>query len=135
MSKRITEVEGIGLKYADLLAGQGIKTTTELLEIGGAKKGRMSLAENTAISEKMILTWVNMCDLFRVKGVGGQFAELLQRAGVDTVKELRTRNARNLADKMAETNKQKKLCRVSPGIVLVCKWIAQAKDMEAMVSH
>ena len=72
MSKKITEVAGIGLKYAMLLDGEGIKTATDLLEIDGDKKGRMTIATNTAINEKLILRWVNMCDLFRVKVVGGQ---------------------------------------------------------------
>lgn len=135
MSKRIDDVEGIGLKYAALLISEGIKTTENLLEAGANKKGRKSIAEKTAISEKMILTWVNMCDLFRVKGVGGQFAELLESAGVDTVKELRNRNAANLALAMAEVNKTKRICRVSPSIVLTSKWIEQAKQLEPIVSH
>ena len=135
MSKRIDDVEGIGLKYAALLISEGIKTTENLLEAGANKKGRKSIAEKTDISEKMILTWVNMCDLFRVKGVGGQFAELLESAGVDTVKELRNRNAANLALAMAEVNKTKRICRVSPSIVLTSKWIEQAKQLEPIVSH
>ena len=135
MTKRIQEVEGIGPKYAELLDIEGIKTTSKLLEIGCDKKGRQTLAEKTTISEKTILKWVNMCDLFRVKGVAGQYAELLEGAGVDTVKELRTRNAENLTDKMVTVNREKKLCKVAPSINSVSKWIEQAKEMPPMITH
>lgn len=135
MSKRIQDIEGIGPTYAEKLKKEGIHTTEKLLEIGANKKGRQELAEKTSISEKYILNWVNMCDLFRINGVAGQFAELLECAGVDTVKELRTRNAENLATKMAEVNAQKKLCKVSPNAAMVAKWIDQAKTLDPMVSH
>lgn len=135
MSKNIQDVEGIGPKYAELLIQEGIKTTNNLLEVGGSKNGRKSLAEKTSINEANILKWVNMCDLFRINGVAGQFAELLEGAGVDTVKELRNRNAENLAEKMAEVNNDKHLCKASPSAKTVTKWIEQAKEMEPMVSH
>jgi len=135
MSRSIKDVEGIGPKYAELLSQAGIKTTGRLLESGGNRTGRKQLAEKTSITEKNILKWVNMCDLFRVNGVAGQFAELLECAGVDTVKELRTRNAENLAEKMAEVNKKKRLCKASPGLKTVTKWVAQAKEMEPMVTY
>lgn len=135
MSRSIKDVEGIGPKYAEMLSQAGIKTTGRLLESGGNRAGRKQLAEKTSITEKNILKWVNMCDLFRVNGVAGQFAELLECAGVDTVKELRTRNAENLAEKMAEVNKKKRLCKASPGLKTVTKWVAQAKEMEPMVTY
>lgn len=135
MSNSIKAIEGIGPKYAEILVAEGIKTTNKLLDMGCNKKGRKSLADKTSISEKTILTWVNMCDLFRVKGVAGQFAELLEGAGVDTVKELRTRNVENLAAKMLEVNKVKKLCKVSPSAVVVAKWVEHAKELEPKVSH
>lgn len=135
MSKNIQDVEGIGPKYATMLNEAGIKTTANLLEAGASKNGRKALAEKTTINEKMLLKWVNMCDLFRINGVAGQYAELLEGAGVDTVKELRTRNAENLAEKMAEVNKEKNLCKVSPSSSTVVKWVEQAKDMEPMVTH
>ena len=93
MSRSIQDVEGIGPKYAEILRQQGIDTTDKLLHVGGSRAGRVELAEKTSINESRILKWVNMCDLFRIKGVAGQFAELLEGAGVDTVKELRNRNA------------------------------------------
>ncbi len=135
MSRNIQDIEGIGPKYLDLLGRAGITTTYKLLEVGRDRAGRKLLAEKTSISEKHILKWVNMSDLFRIKGVAGQFAELLEGAGVDTVKELRTRNAENLARKMAEVNKTKRLCRMTPGAKTVSKWVAQATKLKPMVTY
>lgn len=135
MAKNIQDIEGIGPKYAEILSAQGIKTTENLLQEGATRTGRKNLATQTEISDKLILKWVNMCDLFRINGVAGQFAELLEDAGVDTIKELRNRNPDNLAVKMAEVNSTKKLCKVSPSSVMVSKWVEEAKILEPMVSH
>lgn len=135
MSKSIQDVEGIGPKYAELLKQEGINTTDKLLEIGGTPAGRKALAAKTSINDSSILKWVNMCDLFRIKGVAGQFAELLEGAGVDTVKELRNRNAENLAEKMAEVNGVKKLCKVCPSAKVVTGWVDQAKTLDPKVSY
>ncbi len=135
MSKSIQSVEGIGPKFGEILKEAGVSTTDKLLEAACSKKGRKELSEKTSLSESNILKWVNMCDLFRIKGVAGQFAELLEGSGVDTVKELRNRNAENLADKMAEVNEQKHICKVSPGVSVVSDWIDQAKSLEPMVTH
>ncbi len=135
MSKSIQDVEGIGPKFAEMLKQEGIVTVEKLLEVGCSKSGRKGLAEKTSINEKTILKWVNMCDLFRVNGVAGQFAELLKGSGVDTVKELRTRNADNLAEKMSEVNKEKHLCKTSPSSATVSKWVEQAKTLDPMVTH
>jgi predicted flap endonuclease-1-like 5' DNA nuclease len=135
MAKSIQQIEGIGPKYAEQLKQAGISTTEKLLEVGGNKAGRKMLAEKTMINEKLILTWVNMADLFRINGVAGQFAELLKGSGVDTVKELRNRNAENLSAKMAEVNEAKHLCKVSPSVITVTKWVEQAKEMLPMVTH
>jgi len=135
MSRSIQNVEGIGPKYAELLGREGIKTTAKMLEIGANRTGRKALAEKTSINEKNLLKWVNMCDLFRIKGVAGQFSELLEGAGVDTVKELRNRNAENLAEKMAEVNKAKRLCKASPSAKTVTKWVGQAKTLAPMITY
>ena len=135
MSKNIQQIEGIGPKYAELLKQQGIDTTDKLLEAGGERSGRRALAEKTSIHESRILKWVNMCDLFRIKGVAGQFAELLEGAGVDTIKELRHRNPDNLALQMSEVNEARHLCKASPSANMVAEWIAQAKKLEPMVTH
>jgi predicted flap endonuclease-1-like 5' DNA nuclease len=135
MSKNIREIEGIGPQYAEVLKQHGIDTTDKLLEAGCDSSGRKELAGKTSINESSILKWVNMCDLFRIKGVAGQFAELLEGSGVDTVKELRNRNAKNLALQMSEVNEAKRLCKATPSEKIVAIWIQQAKSMEPRVSH
>ncbi len=135
MSRKIQDIEGIGPKYADLLGRAGITTTEKLLQAGGNRAGRKQLAQQTSINEKYILKWVNMSDLFRIKGVAGQFAELLEGAGVDTVKELRTRNAENLAEKMAEVNNAKRLCKATPSSKTVSNWVDQANKLPPMVTY
>lgn len=135
MSYPIVDVEGIGPKYAEKLKAAGLKNTEDFLAKCGDKKGRKSVAEETEISEKLILKWANLADLMRINGVGPQFAELLEAAGVDTVKELRTRNAANLATKMAEVQKEKKLTKAAPAESVVTGWITEAKGMEPKISH
>ena len=104
MDYKIIDIEGIGDVYAQKLIAAGINKVSELLEKCAAPKGRKALAEETGISEKLILKWTNHADLFRINGVGPQFAELLEAAGVDTVKEFRHRVAENLQPKLEETN-------------------------------
>lgn len=135
MSYPIEEIEFIGPVYGAKLREQGIATTDDLLDICGGKKGRSDTAEKTGISEKSILTWVNNADLMRLKGVGKQFAELLEAAGVDTVKELRTRRADNLAAKLDEVNEVKKLNKGHISESMVQGWIDQAKELEPKVTH
>ena len=121
--------------YAEKLIGIGIETVDQLLEKGADAKGRQAIEEATGIRHDLVLTWVNHADLFRVKGVGPQFSELLEAAGVDTVKELRNRNAANLAAKMAEVNEAKHLCRRTPVEKEVAKFIALAKELEPKVTY
>ena len=135
MSYPIEDIEGVGPAYAEKLAAAGIKTTGDLLEAGGGKKGREDIASKTDISEKLILKWVNHSDLMRISGIGGEYAELLEAAGVDTVKELKHRNAANLAEALQKTNDEKSLTRQVPSESMVTKWVDQAKDMEPGVSH
>lgn len=126
MKYNIIDIEGVGDAYAEKLKAAGIKTVDDLLDTGGTAKGRKNLAETTGISEKLILRWVNHADLFRINGVGPQFAELLEAVGVDTVKEMRHRNAENLAAKMAEVNEAKHLTRRSPSAAELQKMIDEA---------
>ncbi len=135
MAKSIEQIEGIGPKFGTALRAAGIKTVDDLLKAGADKKSRGSLAEKTGISEVRILKCVNMADLFRINGVASQYAELLECAGVDTVKELQHRNAENLAAKMAEVNDDKKLVRRTPSVTVVNDWISQAKKLPAKVSY
>jgi predicted flap endonuclease-1-like 5' DNA nuclease len=135
MGKPIQEIEGIGPAYGEKLAAAGIKSTDALLEQGGTPKGRKKIAEQCGLSEKQVLGWVNMADLFRVKGVAGEYAELLESSGVDTLKELAQRNAENLAAKLAEVNEQKKLTRKLPTASQVADWIAQAGTLPRKIEH
>jgi predicted flap endonuclease-1-like 5' DNA nuclease len=135
MSYKIQEIEGIGPAYAEKLAAADIDTTDELLKLCCDAKGRKATAEKTGVSESQLLKWANMADLMRISGIGSEFSELLEAAGVDTVKELRNRNAGNLAAKMAEVNEQKKLTRTVPSEKTVTGWIDQAKSMEPLITH
>ena len=135
MSKKITEIEGIGPAYQEKLAAAGVKTVEGLLELGASKSGRKKIAEESGLDESQILVWVNMADLFRIKGVASQFAELLKAAGVDTVKELRTRNAENLHAKLVEVQEEKKITRTVPALSQVTDFIEQAKKLEPMVTY
>ena len=117
------------------LESAGVRTTDDLLEAAGTAKGRGELAAKTGIAESHILRWVNHADLMRINGVGPQFAELLEAAGVDTVKELRQRNAANLAAKMTETNETRKLTHGAVSEAQAAGWIAQAKSLDPKVSY
>jgi len=132
---KLTEVEGIGPTYAEKLQQAGIDSTEALLEKGASPKGRKEIAESTDISPKLVLRWVNMVDLFRIKGIGEEYAELLEAAGVDTVPELAQRNAANLHQKMVEVNEEKKLVRQTPSESAVGDWVQQAKDLPRVVEY
>ncbi|MFN8035314.1 MAG: DUF4332 domain-containing protein [Acidimicrobiia bacterium] len=131
----IEEVEGIGPAYAEKLRAAGVATTDALLELGASSKGREELATKAGVSAKLILEWVNHVDLFRVKGVGSEYADLLEAAGVDTVPELAQRNAANLVAKMAEVNAAKSLVRQVPSEKSVAGWIEHAKTLPSVVTH
>lgn len=135
MSYKITDIEGIGPARAETLATAGITTTDHLLDQCADAKGRAAVSEKTGVSTALLLKWANMADLMRISGVGGEYSELLEAAGVDTVKELKHRRADNLTAKMAEVNAEKKLVRAVPTEAAVTKWIEQAKAMEPRISH
>lgn len=135
MSYKIEEIEGVGAAFAAKLEAAGVKTTENLLEKAATKKGREALAEETGISEKLILKWANHADLFRIKGVAGQFAELLEAAGVDTVKELRHRVPANLHAKLVEVNDAKNLCNRVPSEAEVERMIEQAKTLDPVITY
>ena len=132
---KIVDVEGIGVKYAEKLQKAGISTTQALLKAGMTPKGRKELAEKTGISEALILEWVNHVDLYRIKGVGSEYSDLLEAAGVDTVPELAQRKAANLAQKMEAVNKEKKLVRKLPVEKQVADWIEQAKKLPRVITY
>lgn len=135
MALNIEKIEGIGPKTGAALRNAGIRTVEDLLEAGCDKKSRKALADKTGISESRILKCVNMADLFRIKGVASQYAELLECAGVDTVNELKHRNPENLAAKMAEVNEERKLVRRPPSVAVVSNWVSQAKQLPAKVLY
>ena len=135
MDYKIIDIEGVGEAYAEKLTAAGINKVSELLEKCAAAKGRKELAEATGISEKLILRWTNHADLFRINGVGPQFAELLEAAGVDTVKEFRHRVAANLQPKLVEVNEAKNICNRVPAVSEIEKMVAQAKELEPMVTY
>ncbi|HET9477664.1 MAG TPA: DUF4332 domain-containing protein [Dehalococcoidia bacterium] len=131
----IEDVEGIGPAFGEKLKAAGAGTTDALLEKAASPKGRSDLAEKSGISEKLILEWVNHVDLFRIKGVAGEYADLLEAAGVDSVPELAQRNAANLVQKLADTNDSKKLVRRVPTVAELEDWINQAKSLPRIVTH
>jgi predicted flap endonuclease-1-like 5' DNA nuclease len=135
MGYKIAEIEGIGPAYAEKLAAANIATTDDLLKLCCTGDGRRAVAMKTGLSESQLLEWANRADLMRVKGIGSEFADLLEAAGVDTVKELAVRNGANLVTKLKEVNAQKKLTRATPSEKVVHKWISQAKQMPPMITH
>jgi predicted flap endonuclease-1-like 5' DNA nuclease len=132
---KFTEIEGIGESYGQKLQEAGIGTLDQLLEKGAAPTGRKEIAEKAGVSEKLILRWVNMADLFRIKGVGEEYADLLEAAGVDTVPELAQRNAENLHKKLAQVNEAKELVRRVPTQSEVSGWVDQAKKLPRALTY
>lgn len=132
---KLIDVEGIGAVYAEKLEQVGISTTQALLDKGASAAGRKQLVEQTGISHSLLLRWINHVDLFRIKGVAGEYAELLEASGVDSVPELAQRNPQNLHQKMTEVNAEKKLVRKIPVQSQVEDWITQAKQLPRVVTH
>ena len=135
MAYKIIDLEGIGPVYAEKLVAAGVITADDLLERCASPKGRKELAEATGITEKLILKWTNYADMFRIHGIGPQFAELLEAAGVDTVKELSHRVPANLAAKVAEVNEEKKLVRRVPVEAELQKMIEEAKTLPGVLTY
>lgn len=131
----IIDIEGIGETYAEKLRTAGITTVDALLEKGATPQGRATLEESTGIAHKLILKWVNHADLFRINGVAGQYAELLEASGVDTVPELAMRNAENLHEKMKTVNAEKNLVNRDPSLDEITRWVAEAKTLPRKVTY
>ena len=132
---KIVEIEGIGETYAAALEKAGVATVEALLDTAGSAAGRENLAEKTGVTPQRVLEWVNRADLMRINGVGSEYSDLLEAAGVDTVKELATRRPDNLAAKMAEVNEAKNIVRRVPTESEVEKWVAEAKTLPQKVTH
>ena len=135
MSYKITEIEGIGPANAEKLTAAQISTTEDLLKHCCDKKGRDTISEQTGIGASQLLSWANKADLMRIKGIGEEYSDLLEAAGVDTVKELATRNAENLTQKTAEVNVEKNCCRSLPNQDTINSWIEEAKTTEPLITH
>lgn len=131
----ISDIEGIGPVFEEKLKLAGIRSINQLLDKCGNKEGRKSTAEKTGIEESTLLKWANMADLYRVKGIGSEYSQLLERAGVDTVKELRNRVPVNLLEKMIEINKAKRLVRRIPPLRKVEEFIEHAKTLEPKITY
>lgn len=135
MIYKIDEIEGIGPVYGEKLRAASVTTVDRLLERCASKSGRVELAKETGIDEKLILTWTNHADLFRISGIGPQFSELLEAAGVDTVKELRNRNPENLYEKIQEVNAEKRLVRRLPSLIQITEMIKEAGKLEPLITY
>ena len=131
----VIDIEGIGEVYSQKLHEAGVATTEELLQQGATPGGRKELAQKTGISDRLILKWVNRADLFRVKGIGEQYSDLLAAAGVETVLELAQRRPDHLHEKLVETNEAKRLVRVVPSLEHVADWVQQARKLSRVVSY
>jgi predicted flap endonuclease-1-like 5' DNA nuclease len=131
----IKKIEGIGPVFAEKLAGAGVKTVDGLLKAGETPALRKELAEKSGLTAHQILEWVNHADLFRIKGIGEEYSDLLEEAGVDTVVELATRNAVNLLEKMTLVNAEKKLVRRLPTLGMVTDWVEMAKCLPRKISY
>jgi len=132
---KVIDIEGIGPAYAAKLAKAGIRTVEGLLKDGASAKGRKEIAAASGIDQTLVLEWVNRADLYRIKGIGKQYSDLLEKAGVDTVVELSKRVAGNLYAKMVEVNQAKNLVNGMPGLKKVEGWIAQAKKLPRVVTY
>jgi len=132
---KIEDLEGVGPVYAAKLQAAGVRTTDDLLEKAGPARGREALAAATEISSKLLLEWTNHADLYRIKGVGSEYADLLEQCGVDSCTELARRNPANLAVTMAEANAARGFVRRLPTEDVVADWIAQAKELPKVVTH
>lgn len=133
--KKLTQIEGIGAVYGQKLQQAGVGTLENLLEQGASPGGRQEIAQKAGVSEKQVLRWANMADLFRVKGIGEEYADLLEAAGVDTVPELAQRNPGNLKIKLAEINEAKNLVRRVPSEPEVTGWVEQAKKLPRALKY
>ncbi|HTO99833.1 MAG TPA: DUF4332 domain-containing protein [Anaerolineales bacterium] len=132
---KVLEIEGIGPVYAAKLQAVGVRTTEALMQAGCGPEERKQLAAAAGVSDALVLEWVNRADLIRIKGVGSEYSDLLESAGVDTVVELTNRVPENLLATLLEVNSQKKLVRKTPGLKQVKSWVAQARKLPRILTY
>jgi hypothetical protein len=135
MTYPLTDIDGIDGEAAVIFKLVGIRSTGRLLEVARTVRGRRMLAVKTGFQEKQLLCWANVADRMRIKGIRKEYAELLQAAGVDTVKELKYRNPANLAHAMREANKKRKMVALLPSEKVVGHWIESAKKLPLKISY
>jgi predicted flap endonuclease-1-like 5' DNA nuclease len=135
MIMKLADIEGIGPAFAAKLSKAGVRSVEGLLKAGATEKGRKEISAASGVAPKLVLEWVNHADLYRIKGVGSEYSDLLEEAGVDTVVELSKRTPENLYAKMVEVSKKKNLVNKLPGVKQVKKWIDQAKKLPRVVSY
>jgi predicted flap endonuclease-1-like 5' DNA nuclease len=131
----ITQLDGVEPDLALLLKRAGIRTTEKFLDTAKSPKGRKALAGETGIDEKLLLKWANVADRMRIKGIGTDYAELLRAAGVDTVRELKRRNAQRLLQAMRDANAKRKLVQLLPSQQAVARWIADACKLPMKITY
>jgi predicted flap endonuclease-1-like 5' DNA nuclease len=132
---KLVDIEGIGPAYAEKLAKVGIRSLEALLKKGATPAGRKEIAAMTGISDALVLEWVNLADLFRIKGVGSEYSDLLEEAGVDTVVELAKRVSTNLYETLGKVNQEKNLVNKMPSAGQVDGWIKQAKQLPRIINY
>jgi predicted flap endonuclease-1-like 5' DNA nuclease len=135
MAMKLEEIEGIGKAFAAKLEAAGVKSIEGLLEQGATRRGRDEIATKSGLSGTLILEWVNHADLMRVKGVGSEYADLLEAAGVDSLPELAKRSPANLTARLEAVNAEKKLVRRVPTEGEVTEWVRQAQSLPRVVMH
>jgi len=133
--KGVEYIEGIGPAFGEKLRAAGVVTVLDLMVEGATRMGRKHLSERSGLSASQILTWVNHIDLFRIKGVAEEYADLLEQSGVDTVVELAQRNPNNLFKRMIDINEQKQLVRRTPHLSDVQSWVEQAKGLKRLIHY
>jgi len=131
----LSKIEVIGKTNAEKLKKTGISTTEALLQKGSTPKGRHDIAQATGINEERILRWVNLSDLFRIRGIGEEYSDLLEAAGVDTVPEMAKRNSTNLYEALVAINKERNLVKQVPSQTTVDTWIENAKTLPRLIKH
>jgi predicted flap endonuclease-1-like 5' DNA nuclease len=131
----IDSIECIEIKEATRLRKNGVRTTEALLKKAGTRRGRKDLATAAGLGDREVLDWVNRADLMRVKGIGAEYSDLLEAAGVDTVKELKTRSPAALTKRMGTINSKKKLVRRLPTEAMVERWVSEAKKLKPAVRY
>jgi predicted flap endonuclease-1-like 5' DNA nuclease len=135
MAYPITDIRAIGAGAADVLKSEGIRTTVSLLRLAKTPKQRLKIAAKVGIDDRHVLDWVTAADRMRVKGVGWEYSELLNAAGVKTVKELRFRNPQKLVSQMTQANAKCKMVRLVPSIKAVQRWIENAQKLPSLIRY